>query len=225
MKEKLSKTTMWLLIAMIPIIILLGSFRNIISDEKFFESEFDKYGVYYDVGLSKEDTLKLNKVLFDYLLNDKTQNSINASIFNDKEKTHLLEVKSLMQSILLKYYILFAVSLVLIALIFIFAKEKEFGMKRVGKALLFGSIITLVLIGLFFIALKFNFDSIFLKFHEVSFKSDTWLLDPSVDKLKAMFPNDIFYDTAAAIAVRTIIQSLFFLAISILIAFYMKRNK
>jgi integral membrane protein (TIGR01906 family) len=41
----------------------------------------------------------------------------------------------------------------------------------------------------------FNFNQLFWQFHVISFANEFWLLDPTTDYLKMLFPQGFFYDT------------------------------
>ena len=60
--------------------------------------------------------------------------------------------------------------------------------------MLWGGVLTLglvVAVGLFALM---GFDSLFHKFHQLSFANDFWLLDPRTDYLLLMFPQGFWFD-------------------------------
>ena len=52
-----------------------------------------------------------------------------------------------------------------------------------------------------------GFEGLFLKFHEISFSNDFWLLDRSKDFLIMMFPENFFLDATLWIVGSTIIEA------------------
>ena len=57
---------------------------------------------------------------------------------------------------------------------------------------------------MFGIAATSNFDSLFVKFHELIFANDFWQLDPRTDYLVRIFPDGFWLDATVWVAVRTI---------------------
>ena len=53
-----------------------------------------------------------------------------------------------------------------------------------------------------------GFDSVFLKFHQLSFANDFWQLDPRTDNLVRIFPQDFWFDATVWVAVRAITGAL-----------------
>lgn len=80
--------------------------------------------------------------------------------------------------------------------------------KRVlGKSLIIGGVLTILVIALLFLLLT-NFEYAFIKFHEIIFNNNLWLLNPATDKLIIMFPENFFYDVTQNIVVRSLITAI-----------------
>jgi integral membrane protein (TIGR01906 family) len=56
-----------------------------------------------------------------------------------------------------------------------------------------------------------GFDSLFIKFHELSFANDFWQLDPRTDYLVRIFPENFWFDATLWVAIRAIIGALLIL--------------
>ena len=69
-------------------------------------------------------------------------------------------------------------------------------------------IITSALIIIFVFGL-INFDSFFIKFHELLFTNDLWLLDPSEDYIICLLPEKIFMTYGLRIVIAMIVSILF----------------
>ena len=50
----------------------------------------------------------------------------------------------------------------------------------------------------------------FLKFHEISFNNNLWLLNPETDNLIKLFPLEFFYDFVLKIVLYSVIASIIF---------------
>lgn len=163
---------------LIPFLILLFSFRLVVFDTDFYKSEFEKYDIYDKFGKNIADSAIEN--LIAYMKSE----TVLSDFFNEKEKLHMIDVKSIIQKFLIFLYLLLS-----IIIISFFSSRKY-----LFRSFFYGSIFTLILLILFFIISYANFDFIFYKFHEIFFNNDFWKLDPEVDNLKALMPDGFFYD-------------------------------
>ena len=112
------------------------------------------------------------------------------------------DVKRLVRGV----YVLAVASAVYLAIMIIIG----FGLHRIwfvpdlAKRLTWGGSLTLILLMVFGIAAWVGFDSVFLKFHELSFTNDFWQLDPRTDYLVRIFPQDFWFDATMWVAIRVI---------------------
>lgn len=178
-------------IFLIPILVLLFSFRLIVFDASFYQSEFEKYGIYdkFDKGVADSAA----ESLIGYM-----RSGIPLSdFFNEKEKAHMIDVRNIVQKVLLFFY---AFSSVVVVSLF-FSRNYFF------KSLFYGGLVTLLVLVSFFVASFLWFDFIFVKFHELSFSNKLWMLNPDVDNLKALLPDSFFYDALLRIFFISFIAS------------------
>lgn len=193
------------LIILIPVIILLANFAFLAFNENYYKEQYEKNNVYAQ--LPKEGVDQATTELIDYLQYDR---EIKSDYFNEKEKLHLKDVRQIIRMLLILLYI--AVMLSTIIIIISYAENKKlFVMSIIG-----GSLLTIALIILAFIILQ-NFEYSFIKFHEILFTNDLWLLNPSTDKLIVMFPENFFYDITQDIAFRSLLTSIATTAIGVLL--------
>ncbi|MDP2906323.1 MAG: TIGR01906 family membrane protein [Nanoarchaeota archaeon] len=163
---------------LIPFLLLLLGFRLVVFDAGFYKSEFEKYKVYDSFDKSVADSAVTN--LISYM-----KSGVPLSdFFNKKEKAHMVDVKNIIQKLLALFYVLAFVVVTLLA----------YNRKNLFKSLFYGGIFTLILLLMFFTVAYTGFDTIFYKFHELSFSNDLWMLNPEVDNLKALLPDGFFYD-------------------------------
>lgn len=163
---------------LIPFLLLLLSFRLVVFDAGFYKSEFEKYGIYERFDKSVADSAVNN--LIGYM-----KSGVPLSdFFNEKEKAHMIDVRNVIQKLLSLFYILAFVVVALLA----------YNRKNLFKSLFYGGVFTLILLLIFFTVAYTGFDTVFYKFHELSFSNDLWMLNPEVDNLKALLPDGFFYD-------------------------------
>lgn len=184
------------LIILIPIIILLANFSFLAFNERYYEKQYIKNGVYSQI--SKEQVDEATKQLISYLRDGK---ELQGDYFNEKEKQHLKDVRNLIKILL----IIFGILIITGATIIVISLKEN---KRVlGKSLIIGGVLTILVIALLFLLLT-NFEYAFIKFHEIIFNNNLWLLNPATDKLIIMFPENFFYDVTQNIVVRSLITAI-----------------
>ncbi|MBM3199800.1 DUF1461 domain-containing protein, partial [Candidatus Woesearchaeota archaeon] len=120
---------------LIPVCLLLFSFRLVVFDEGFYKSEFEKYDVYDDV--EKESADSALKSLVDYMKDGKPL----SDFFNEKEKAHMVDVRNIIQKLLLVFYIT-----LLILIVLFLTRGKAL------RSLFYGGVFTLALLLIFFIS-------------------------------------------------------------------------
>lgn len=205
-----------LLILQIPFILYILSFKIIAFNESFYQKEFLKYDVYSE--FPDDDIDSINGKLLGYLRYDKTNNHVDISLFDEKEKEHLLDVKVLIQNILSFLYSM--IFLFFLLLIFLALAEKTKLIQNLSKIFFWGGIITFLDALLFILAICFNFKLIFGAFHKLFFKSGTWLFS-SDSALIRIYQQNFFFDITFSIVLMTLI----FASISILSGLLLKNKK
>ena len=141
------------------------------------------------------------------------------SFFNEREASHLHDVKLLIQNVKLIYLLsLFLFWGILITLYLVNRKEI---LNFFSNLLFYSGIASLSLI-LIFVLLYFitGFDFLFTKFHELFFIGN-YSFNPAISNMKALFPNKFFQDMGIAIMLRTILKSIL-LTIS---GYYLRKRK
>ncbi len=213
-----------IMVLLIPIIIYLHNFNSSAFDGNFYKKEFLKYNVY--TNLKNHDIEKINDDVLNYLKYNNYDELIKNDFFSQREKTHLLDVKNLIQNLFLIYYISLILFLLLFAvLIFLLDFNYKIIVERFFVMMFFSSLLTLLDAFLFFILTKLNFDFIFDFFHKTFFPIGAYMFNPELEKIVVLYPENLFFDVLIKIITKTIFSSmiLFFISLSILFYFF-KRN-
>ena len=79
---------------------------------------------------------------------------------------------------------------------------------NLAKRISWGGALTLILLVIFGISALVGFDSLFLKFHQLSFANDFWRLDPRTDYLVHIFPQGFWFDATVWVMIRVIVVAL-----------------
>lgn len=188
----------------IPFILYLSNFNSIGFDENFYKKEFQKYGVYENLG--DYDIEKINDDVLNYLRYGE-EGFIENNFFNEREKVHLLDVKNLIQKTIKFYYfsiILFF--LLLVSLISLLNKNIRI-IKYLGMIFLISGLLTFLDAFVFFIMVNSNFSFAFDAFHSTFFSEGSFLFDPSSENIVNLYPKELFFDITYRIVVNTLIFS------------------
>lgn len=172
-------------------------------NKSFYNNEYKKLNVAEYIGISEEDLNKTTDVLLGYIKgNNKTLdiecriNGITRSVFNDREKAHMLDVKILYDGAI----VVRNVSFVIFVLSFIcIGRSKELFIGYKYSLSLVGLIIAFLLL-----FCLMDFEGFWLAFHHLFFSfNDLYILDPRYDILVMMVPEGFFFDLCVLIVVST----------------------
>lgn len=126
------------------------------------------------------------------------------SLYKEREVSHMVDVKGLMQGVFNAVRITGAIAL-LIALAGVIYFGRQFWALLL-TTLRWSALGSGILVGVFAIAVVINFDFVFRQFHFLSFANDLWLLDPFTDFLIIMFPEQFFFEATLFIGVFAVAQ-------------------
>ena len=145
--------------------------------------------------------------LLDYL-NSKAE--LNTSWFTEKDILHMEDVRTLYN--ISFYTMIFFIVLFIITTILIIILSKHKTMfyitRTFNKTLLAFIILIIVLAGI----ISYNFNSFWIKFHQLLFSNDLWLLSPDESNLIKMVPEEFFISL-----ITTIILHILLLFVALLV--------
>lgn len=158
------------------------------------------------VGMSQDDLSRVTEEMLDYL-NDKPGVSFagitavidgaERPVFNDRETTHMEDVKRLYSMVLFARGVSIAALAACVILLLIFSRGKVF--KLLCASYLMVGAALLVLAGVIFLLSRNNFSAFWERFHTIFFTNDLWILDPRTDLLIRMVPEEFFSSLVARI--------------------------
>ncbi|MEK6947670.1 MAG: DUF1461 domain-containing protein [Nanoarchaeota archaeon] len=192
-------------ILLIPIFILLLSFKVFVYDENFYKEQFRENKVYTKYNESYVNNISSN------LVNYFRSKENLGNYYTEREKIHLEDVKILINKALKIFYILFIVLLIIFSYLL---QKKDY--KTLSKILKYGGILNLIIYFIIFIVSLINFEKFFIKFHELFFVNDYWMLSPN-DILVNVFTQEFFNTILRKIITTSLILSLVFIVAGIFI--------
>ena len=205
--KRLASTGMLLVTIAIPFFLLMTSIRILLIPYLYLDFEYHTPGFPPDTyGFTLQDRLKWSKISMDYLLNDQDISWLanqklpdGSPLYIERELSHMLDVKILIQSMFVAWWILLA-ALIIVGLI----SWRLKGFKRYLKALSSGGWLTIGLILVILIFVLISFNSLFTDFHRIFFSGDSWLFLFS-DTLIRLFPMKFWQDAFIWMGIFTIV--------------------
>ena len=166
-------------VVFLPAVILLTNAVLLIFSAGFYQHEFEKLGVYSII--EKEHADAEVRGLQGYFIGK--EETLQTTLFNPKERVHLLEVRSLMRKLFFLW-----ISILVLFLLLLLLHPNFFWVFFWGSlaALLFIAVIILVTLP--------AFSQAFWNFHLVFFEDSSWQLVPGKDALLTLFPEQFFKD-------------------------------
>lgn len=199
-------------ILLIPVALVTTTIRVAVSEPAVYDYGVRNYGAERASGIPESELLQANQQISHYLVDPGagplaprvTNNAGEVqSLFNAKETAHMADVRSLVQ-VMFKVQILavamaLALAVVMVAL---------WPVRALAAAALYGSLLTLAVLGLTGIAAMTGFDAAWSQFHGIAFTNDLWELNPRTDHLIQMYPEAFWQDAVTAIGGFIALQAL-----------------
>jgi len=178
--------------------ILFVSIRLNAFSLNFYKQQDSKYNISESMDVSSEDYLNSMEVLLDYLQGDRndidsivTYQGNEIEMFNEKEYTHMIDVRELY-----KHALFFAGCSIVMAIILyaiIFYDDKSHFLEIITTSYLRMMVITLVFLSFIVLYAVIDFSDFWTRFHHVFFTNDLWLLDAKTDFMIRMLPQEVFF--------------------------------
>jgi integral membrane protein (TIGR01906 family) len=194
--DQIARTAItWLVTLLVPLVLLLTGIRLLLFPW-FIHYEYNRPAFPADsYGFTLQDRLQWSQVSLDYLLNDQDITFLSSQrfadgtpLYNDRELSHMLDVKNLVQ-LALKVWTAAAgvlIGLGLAAWGARWAQEYRTGLSR-------GGWVTAGLVIAILVFVIVSFDWLFTAFHRVFFEGETWIFLFS-DSLIRLFPIPLWQD-------------------------------
>ena len=173
----------------------------------FYKNFYQKENLAPKIGTTYDELIQNTTNLLDYL-NHKTM--LNLDWYTNKDILHMQDVRtlySLSYKTMIFFIVVFTISTIL--LIILCKKRTIFYITNTFNKVLLAFIIV---IGILSCIISYNFTSFWIKFHQLLFSNDLWLLSPDESNLIQMVPEEFFISL-----ITTIILHIFILFISLFI--------
>ena len=217
-----------LFVVVVPVILLLTDVQLVAYDRGYYRSEYAKYNVPVNIGMDMDRLMESTEKLILYLENKRDDLDFKGDFikgaeefFSQRDKQHMVDVKRLFIN---GFYIRNISLLYAIVFLFLMFWKKPIG-SRLRKLAHYGIAIAVAGIApvlLIVTLMSIDFYKYFTVFHKIFFTNDLWLLDPAVDRLVNIFPEEFFTDMAFRISYLYIAEMTLILFGSILVLKHVK---
>jgi integral membrane protein (TIGR01906 family) len=201
----------WIISFVIPFFLVMTAIRMLFSPV-FLQWEYQRSSFPPDVyGFSIQDRLKWANISIEYMNNSagidflgNQKVSDGTPLYNERELSHMLDVKILFQKMVNAWYILLAV-----LILYMLIAWRKGSLGRFWSTISRGGWITIGIIVAILISVFTNFDALFTGFHRIFFQGDTWLFNYS-DHLIRLFPLPFWQDAFILLGVITMAAGIIF---------------
>ncbi len=217
-----------LFIIALPIALITTNVRIAANEPRLYEYGIDEYGAVQTTRIPRDELLRASGELRDYFNNDedeilvpvRDENNELISLFNERERAHLRDVKALFQGTFRVHEGSLFFILAYVVGVFIWAREGT--LRGLAAQVLIAGLASLVVIGAVGAIAVAGFDESFTQFHEIAFDNDLWQLDPATDHLIQMFPEEFWQDVSLWVGIGTLAE---LAALSLISALFLGLNR
>ncbi len=198
---------------LLALILLLNCIEISAFDLNFYSAEYEKLKRPEDIGISQQELMDVTQVLLDYIRGKRSDLNVKAVIrgqeryvFNEREIAHMVDVRELFMRGYRLRRILTIGFIFLLVILYILTKKDM--IRWMLKAHLILLAFLAVVAGVLFWLINQDFTPYWNYFHYIFFDNDLWQLDPQVDVLIQIVPEQFFYDIVVRIIMHFILGML-----------------
>lgn len=181
----------------IILILLVTSVDINCFQSSFYAQQYEQLNTASRLQLSEDDLMKATNVLLDYLRTEKdncdvtiVQDGVSKEAFNQKEKTHMIDVRNLYEFALNLRFV--SMIVLIISFVYLFLYDHHIPWFSLASAFIKISIVFGMFLAFLGIWAYVDFNAFWTMFHEVCFTNDLWLLNPATDLMINLFPSPVF---------------------------------
>lgn len=199
----------------LPVLLLTSSVLLVTGATPFYRYAFAKYHVADATGLPDAELVRASQEMVAYFSSRREPLAIDVKVgglerplFNQREIDHMRDVKQLF--ILARGAQLAAGMICLVVMGLLLVAAGMLGRWAVASGLVWGGGITLGLLTAAVAGVLLDFNSLFVRFHLLSFSNDLWQLDPRTDYLVIMFPLGFWMEATLLVVALTALGAVAF---------------
>ena len=201
-----------LLVLAIPVTLVATNIRFAASEVRIYDYSVREYNAAAAARIPESELIRANRELVSYFKADQPgplhivvsdNNGERVSLFSARETAHLADVRDLFQGLFTLQLLAVALTLSLAMALFVTSP-----LRTLARALAYGSLLTVGLVGATGALASLGFESAWRQFHFLAFTNDLWQLSPARDHMIQMFPQDFWLEITLLIGAVTLLQAL-----------------
>src|SRR4030067_1095356 len=181
----------------IPLLLITSNVRWAANEPRLYEYSFDHYDAEARTGIARSELDYAARDLIRYFGDDRptiqtvvTQDGRPVPLYNERETSHLRDVKDLFRTVFRAQEASLAFVLAYVVGVFVWAGEAS--LRLLARTVLGASLFTLALLALAAVGALVGFEDLWTRFPLLAFSKDLWNLHPVPDHLIQMFPEDLW---------------------------------
>ena len=178
-------------------VFLLSSIRYVAFNEKLYRKLQIKHEIAPFVLMTQEELDDITHEIIKYMKGDRKdlviydiQDGVKREIFNDREKTHMVDVLNLFT--VSEWVLVIMICLLAIIVIAGFLMDMDTMRSIFLKTVMITMVITVLLFIMLIFYMIVDFHSFWMLFHKILFTNDLYLLDPYTDLLVNIMSLEFF---------------------------------
>lgn len=204
----------FLLIIVLPVLLFLLVSNFVGLDNSFYQQKFSEYQTEEKV----PNASSLHEKVMNFI---RGKSNTLPEEFNEKEQNHLWDVRKIISTSTILLYLMIILFVLLLAISSFTIKVNNQITNFVGKVLVFGGFLTIVLGLILFLFINSDFSTAFESFHKTLFQKGTYAFE-SKELIVNLYPEQLFMELGLRISIWTIVSAVMLLLIG---AFFMLKSK
>lgn len=214
----LLKFSRFLLILILPILIFLISVDFVAFNDSFYAKKFDEYGVKSQI----PEAEALHSKVMDFITG---KSNTLPSIFNEREKQHLADVRMLVRNLNIAVYLVMVLFVMLLVMFGLLLMEEAYVTGFMGKILVLGGSLSLIISFVFLLLAMFSFAPAFDSFHRIFFAQGTYTFNPENELIVKLYPEELFRDLGIKIMKTVVLLSSAVIILGSILVLHSKKAK
>jgi integral membrane protein (TIGR01906 family) len=201
-----------LFILAVPVFLVTSNVRMAFDSLSLYRYGFEQYNVVSATGLDMGQLMAVAEEIRDYFGSSQELLDVRVVIggemrdlFGEGEILHMLDVKGLVQGVFRLQEVTGAYIVGYLGIVLLATRGRS--AHTMAGRVIWGSLLTVGLLGFGGLASLVGFDQLFDQFHVLSFASGTWTFDPRYNYLTRLFTEGFFMQATLFIAVSSVVQA------------------
>ncbi|MEO8539679.1 MAG: TIGR01906 family membrane protein [bacterium] len=196
----------------VPVFLVTANVRFVAGDSAFYKSGFRRHDAVDVTQVSLPQLDAAADDLVRYFEDDRsvlripvTINDQQVSLFNEKETSHMRDVKTLIRLVFRLNEISLAVIIAYVGAVVLWSRERS--LRDLARYSLMGVGLGAVFVGVIGVFAITGFDAAWSQFHRIVFRNNDWILDPRKDRLIQMFPEPFWQEMTYLVGGLTLLEA------------------